>query len=72
MKFNIGDLVLIRTNPISDLANKITAKFSELFEGPYQVKELKGSATYVVAEVNNLESVHGIFNVRQMKPYYHE
>ena len=42
------------------------------FEGPYQVKEFKGSATYVVAEVNNLESVRGILNVRQMKPYYHE
>ena len=71
VRFSIGDLVLIRTNPISDLTNKITAKFCELYEGPYKIKDIKGGATYVVAEVDNLGSVRGIFNVRQMKPYYH-
>ena len=57
----------IRTNPISDLSNKITAKFCELYEGPYKVKDFKGGATYVIAEVDDPESVRGIFNVSQMK-----
>ena len=35
LKFNVGDLILIKTNPISDTVNKVTAKFCELYEGPY-------------------------------------
>ena len=70
-RLSIGDLVLIRTNPISDLTDKITAKFCELYESPYKIKDVKGGATYVVAEVDNLDSVRGIFNISQMKPYYY-
>ena len=70
VKFNIGDKVLVKTNPLSDLSNKITATFCELYEGPYVVKELKGGATYVLANVNNTESIRGIFNTRQLKPFY--
>lgn len=47
LKFKEGDLVLIRTNPISDALNKITAKFCELYDGPYVVTNSKGEATYV-------------------------
>ena len=63
-----GDLVLIKTNPISDALNRVTAKFCELFEGPYVVKGIKGDATYEMADVDKPGSIRGIFNVRQLKP----
>ena len=68
LKFNIGDKVLVKTNLLSDLSNKITAKFCELYGGPYVVKELKRGATYVLANPNNTESIRGVFNTRQLKP----
>lgn len=72
VKFKEGDLVLIKTHPISDALNRVTAKFCELFEGPYVVKGIKGNATYEMAEVDKPGSIRGIFNVRQLKPYHRE
>ena len=63
-------MVLIRTNPLSDALNKITAKFCELYDGPYVVTNSKGEATYEVADVDKPGTVRGIFNVRQLKPYH--
>lgn len=33
--FKVGDLVLVRSYPISDAFNKIISKFCDLYEGPY-------------------------------------
>ena len=70
LKFNVGDLILIKTNPISDVLNKVTAKFCELYEGPYKVTSIKREATYEVSEINKPEAVRGVFNVRQLKSYH--
>ena len=69
MKFKEGDLVLIKTNPISDTLNRVTVKFCEPFEGPYVINGIKGDATYEMVDVDKPGSIRGIFNVRQLKPY---
>ena len=71
LKFKVGDLILVKTNPISDAVHKVTVKFCELYQGPYKVTSIKGGATYEVSEINKPETVWGIFNVRQLKQYHH-
>lgn len=70
IKFQKGDKVLVKTNPISDATRKIISKFCALYEGPYEVVEKKGEATYVLANRRNQKEIRGIFNVRQLKRFY--
>lgn len=68
--YGVGDKVLVRTNPTSDLQNKIISKFCELYEGPYVVGEVIGRATYRLHDPIRHDVVRGIFNTRQLKPYF--
>lgn len=68
--FKEGDMVLVRTYPISDALHKIMSKFCSLYEGPYRVKERRSIATYVLEHLDNRKGLRGIFNVRQLKPYH--
>ena len=70
VKFEVGDLVLIKTNPISDAMNKVTAKLCKLFEGPFIIKSIKGDATYELVDINKPGVIRGIFNTRQLKKYH--
>lgn len=67
-EFDVGDKVLIKTNPISDAARNIVAKFCSLFAGPFVVHRKLGKATYELAGLTG--KPRGTFNVRQMKKYY--
>lgn len=68
--FEVEDKVLLRTSPRSDALNKVIAKFCDLYEGPYVVKERIGPATYLLAAPDEEGKIRGKFNVRQLKPYF--
>lgn len=68
--FGTGDKVLLKTCPISEAVNKIVAKFCDLYEGPYIVRERIGKSTYILVFPENSKKVRGKFNVRLLKKYY--
>lgn len=68
--FDIGDKVLLRTNPISDALNKVVSKFCDLYSGPFCIKERVGNATYVLSPCEDPEQIRGTFNIRQLRKYY--
>ena len=47
-KFKIGDLVLVRTNRVSDKESKIIAKFLSLWEGPYEKSKQIATNTFLL------------------------
>lgn len=68
-KFEIGDLVLLKTCPISVAINKIISKFCDLYEGPYRIKKQISNATYLLEYLDSSKGSRGNFNVRQLKKY---
>lgn len=69
VSYDVGDMVLLKTNPSSDLSSKIIQKFCALYEGPYRIHRKVGNATYEIEDGNNTHVKRGIFNVRQLKPF---
>ena len=66
--FQVGDFVLLRENPISDAANKIYAKFSLLYSGPYLVTDKPHPNVYTLKDpVSN--SIRGNHNIANLKLY---
>ena len=51
-RFHIGDQVLLRAYPMSDLYKKIIGKFCNIFEGPYKVIKEIGTATYQLSLIH--------------------
>lgn len=67
IKFNVRDLVLVRSNFKSDKLNKKISKFYTLFLGPYVIREKISFDTYVIAN-ENIDV--GQFHVSHLKPYH--
>lgn len=72
VKFNIGDLVLVKACQTSDAVNRVISKFCKLYNGPFRVQTKIGNATYMLEYVDKPGEVRGTFNVRQLKPYFKE
>lgn len=68
-RYQVGDLVLVRTNPVSDLSNRVIAKFCALYEGPFRIGDVVGQATYRLYDINKPDVVKGVYNMRQLKTY---
>ena len=64
-----GTLVLVKTNPISNLLQHVTSKMYELYRGPYAVKERKMKNCYGLVDPDTLEDV-GSYNLTQLKLYH--
>ena len=69
-KFQLGDLVLVRTHYQSDATQRKFEKFCELYAGPFKIKEVLGESTNVLVDCYNENKIRGKFNTRQLKPYY--
>ena len=63
----INERVLVRTQPISDAVRGITAKFMDIYEGPFLISKNVGHAAYEIKDEKG--KVRGEFNKRQLKPY---
>ena len=66
--FQVGDFVLLRENPISDVANKIYAKFSLLYSGPYVVSDRPHPNVYTLRDPVS-DSTKGRYNITNLKLY---
>ncbi|KAL7298858.1 hypothetical protein TKK_0007968 [Trichogramma kaykai] len=66
-EFATGDKVLIKCKNISDQENKVMAKFMQIYEGPYFVKEKRSENTYILTDTQ--ERVKGQFHVNDLIRY---
>jgi len=67
-KFEVGDLVLVRTHYQSSALRKEIKKLFLLYEGPYRIKEIVGANAYLLEYVTG-DRIKGTFNVVTLKPY---
>ena len=68
IKYNIGDLVLVKALNVSNKLKKLFSKFMSVFEGPYQIKE-KFNATYSLIHSKTLID-RGKFHTSLLKKYH--
>ncbi|KAL3279019.1 hypothetical protein HHI36_016535 [Cryptolaemus montrouzieri] len=68
-KLEPGDLVLLRSNPISSVLKQETKKFLLLFEGPYRIKKAISFDTYILVDVKSNKE-RGSFHVCHLKKYF--
>lgn len=63
-----GDLVLLRTDPISSVLDKETRKLALLYKGPFRVKEVVAPNAYrlVGLEDDFDQGIHNIVNLRKV------
>jgi hypothetical protein len=63
----LGELVLVKSQTVSDAAQGITAKFQMPYEGPYVISKVISSAIFELSEPTG--KVRGIFNKAHLKSY---
>ena len=66
-KPQLGERVLVRTQPISDAVKGITSKFVPLFEGPYEITRVLEHSAYEVRDAKG--KLRGERNKKQLKKY---
>lgn len=65
--FSIGDLVLVKTQILSDSRKKVTNKFVPKRDGPYRIREFKSSVSCDIETIQN-EFV-GTYHVSHLMPF---
>jgi len=65
--FNIGDDVLIKTHPVSNLLAGETAKLFDVYQGPFKISAVLGPSTYNVCNTDNQS--YGPIHVSMIKSY---
>jgi hypothetical protein len=66
-KPQIGDQVLVKSQPVSDASRGITGKFQRPYEGPFVVKEVVNVYLYKLQSKSG--SIKGLFHISHLKPY---
>lgn len=66
--YEVGELVLLRANPVSSVLAGETKKFMLLFEGPYRIKKKIFSNTYILSDLES-STERGMFHTCHLKPY---
>ena len=69
VKYEIGQLVLVRRHDLSSAQDKEIKKFFLLYEGPYEVVEIKMKNSYVLQNRETREIV-GTHNATNLKLYW--
>lgn len=68
VKFEIGQLVLLKSHKLSNAPERITKKFHYLFDGPYVITQLFGNNTAELFDQKK-QCLVGVHNFKNMKPY---
>jgi hypothetical protein len=66
-KPQIGDLVLVRSQPISDANKGIIGKFQQTYEGPLMISEIVSSGLFRLKSESGANK--GLFHRSHLKPY---
>lgn len=68
-QFELDELVLVKTNKLSNKFKKVTSKFLSIYVGPYKISRKINDVIYEVSEVKS-GKVRGKFHVSNIKKYY--
>jgi hypothetical protein len=66
----LKELVLVKSQTVSDATQGMTAKFQMPYEGPYEISRIITSAIFEVSDQTG--KIRGIFNKAHLKPYLSE
>lgn len=69
-EYKKGDLVLIKTHPISKAALGISAKFAPRRDGPYTIIKQHGPSSFEVANPDTPEVPVGVYHSSQMQTFH--
>ncbi|XP_019156923.1 PREDICTED: uncharacterized protein LOC109153511 [Ipomoea nil] len=73
VEFAVGDKVWLRVSPTRGVMRfGRKGKLSPRFIGPYEILERVGNLAYRLALPMELERVHNVFHVSQLKKYVHD
>lgn len=68
--FNVNDLVLLKSAPVSNAVAGETKGLFLVYEGPYKIHKKIGNSTYMLSNLNNL-NIKGPYHITHIKKYYH-
>lgn len=68
LEFSVGDLVLLKSAPISSSVDNTIACFFDIYEGPYTITKKFGITSYMLKYIDS-EKERGMFHVNDLKPY---
>lgn len=68
-RFQIGESVLLKTNPVGRSEDNTAKKFFKLFEGPYTLTERVGRNTFIVTDIAKNKSL-GKYHGSSLRKYY--
>jgi hypothetical protein len=63
----IGDQVLVKSQPVSDASRGIIGKFQRPYEGPFVIKEVINVHLYKLQSKSG--GIKGLFHISHLKPY---
>lgn len=69
VKFEIGELVLVRANRVSNLRQNICKKLLPPFEGPYKIVNDNGKNSYQLSNLYD-GSIRGIYHINDIYKFY--
>lgn len=67
--FRVGELVLLRANPMSSELEGEIKKFFMIYEGPYKVEKICQDDVYILTHPHHGKE-RGRFHVSSLKPYF--
>jgi hypothetical protein len=62
-----GDLVLVKSQPISDATKGMIGKFQQTYEGPFLIREMINTGLFRLE--SELGVSKGLFHISHLKPY---
>jgi hypothetical protein len=66
-KPQIGDPVLVKSQPVSDTIQGVIAKFHRPYIGPFWIKQIVNPSLYQVQDKDGV--MKGLYNLAHLKPY---
>jgi len=69
VRFNIGDLVLVKALRVPNRRRELCMKLQLPFEGPYMVVQRNGESSYTVANIET-GMIRGMFSIDKIFKYY--
>jgi hypothetical protein len=67
---NVNDLVLVRTQPMSDASKGITGKFIRPYQGPWKVTNILTPSIFEITDQQG--KIRGVYNKKSLKPFRSE
>lgn len=67
--FEVGELILLKANPVGRRIDNTAKKFFRLYEGPYELRERVGRQTFIVYD-NRRNKVVGKFHANSFRKFF--